>query len=154
MTADVYDESTNLLYPGHRQYERPFPLLPVDSGVVWVPTADGVQPSVAYTVGLGDRPGREYEIAVFGLPLHPAYALALAVAETLVRNGQDPADGLELEGVVDEPHLVRLRRVQDTSLLEGVGDVPVWQPVVSDKWGRFPGDPHHDASYPFFQPLP
>lgn len=136
-------------------WERPepaFPLLPDDSSVMWVPTPDGVKPSIAYTIGLGSRPGRAYEVAAFGLPLHLAYSMVLSVAERLVAHCQDPAEGLE-DGASGQ-YRVRLRRVQDTSGLEGVGSVPVWQVVASDKWGRFPDDPHHDASDPYVQPLP
>lgn len=146
----LYDDATNwALRPAA------FPIVPADSSVIWVPTPDGEKPSLAYTLGLADRPGRAYEVAAFGLPLHLANSMILAAADQLARRHQDPAEGLEVEDILTGGYRARLRLVQDTAALEGIGEgVPVWQVVTSDRRGHFPGHPHHDPSDPYRQPLP
>ncbi|MGW0757110.1 DUF4262 domain-containing protein [Streptomyces sp. NPDC002814] len=145
----IYDDNTNW---GMR--EPAFPLLP-DHNVIWVHDPDGDDPPFTYTLGLSARPGRAYEMAAFGLPMRLALSVMGCAAEQLVRDGSDPAEGLELDEVLAGGYLVRLRLVRDTTRFEGVAPaVPFWQVVVPDKWGYFPGDPHYRDEGPYPQLLP
>ncbi|MFD9545724.1 DUF4262 domain-containing protein [Streptomyces sp. NPDC060022] len=108
--------------------------------------------SFAYTVGLGARPGRAYELALTGLPAMLACTVLNNATEVLVTDALDPADGMELDDVLIG-YTVRLRPVDDTSPLTGIRselgvDVPVWQVLWPDARGAFPGDLGHDAGVP------
>ncbi|MFG3132941.1 DUF4262 domain-containing protein [Streptomyces tendae] len=116
--------------------------------VLWVFDADGVAPSFAYTVGLGARPGRAYELACTTLPAETACTVLNNAAAQLVTDELDPVDGLELDDVLIG-YTVRLRPVRNTSGFQGMrahlgAQPPVWQVLWPDKWGRFPGDVHYD----------
>lgn len=116
--------------------------------VLWVFDADGDEPPFAYTVGLGARPGRAYELASTGLPAELACSVLNNAAAQLVTDQLDPADGLELDDVLIG-YTVRLRPVDDTSDFPAMRALlgeqpPVWQVLWPDKWGRFPGDINHD----------
>ncbi|MFD4933347.1 DUF4262 domain-containing protein [Streptomyces virginiae] len=119
--------------------------------------ADGLKPPFSYTSGLAARPGRAYELSVTGLPGQWAHAVINGVVDQLDADHLEPAEGLELDNVLRDGYLVRLRRAVDTSectraqLLAGP-DVPVWQILVPDKWGFFPGDKHYSDD-PDAQPL-
>ncbi|KIF05163.1 hypothetical protein PL81_14620 [Streptomyces sp. RSD-27] len=125
--------------------------------VHYVFDADGPKPPFAYSSGLAARPGREYELSVTGLPGRWAQAVINGAAEQLAADCLEPAEGLELDNVLRDGYLVRLRRAVDTSgctraqLLAGP-EVPVWQILVPDKWGFFPGDRHYSDD-PDAQPL-
>lgn len=151
ISHDLYDDNTNW-----RLREPAFPLLPEDSSVIWVHNPNSDEPPFAYSLGLADRPRYGYEVAAFGLPLKLAHSLIVYVADRLARDFREPFEGLELEDdVLVDGYAARLRLVQDTGRLEGVAPgAPVWQVVVSDKWGHFPGNPHHGAGDPYVQPLP
>ncbi|MER5482579.1 DUF4262 domain-containing protein [Streptomyces sp. NPDC002812] len=119
--------------------------------------ANGRKPPFAYSSGLAARPGHAYELAVTGLPGRWAQGVINGAAEQLVADGLEPAEGLELDNVLRGGFLVRLRRVADTSqctraLLLGGPDVPVWQILVPDRWGFFPGNPRYSED-PAAQPL-
>ncbi|MEU7228857.1 DUF4262 domain-containing protein [Streptomyces chrestomyceticus] len=138
----VYDDNTNFAFA-----EPSTPVLPPHT-VTWVCDPDGDEPPFAYTTGLAARPGRAYELAATGLPGPVAHAVITNAAEQLVADGLDPADGLELDEVLEGGYVVRLRRVADTSGCTGARavygpDVAVWQVLVPDKWGLVPGDPHY-----------
>ncbi|MFB8025942.1 MULTISPECIES: DUF4262 domain-containing protein [unclassified Streptomyces] len=146
----ISDDPTNWLLR-----EPASPRLPGCSSAVWVHHGDSDEPPFIYTLGLGALPRPGCELAAFGLPLHLAYGLLVYVADHLANEGARPFEGLELERALTNGYLVRLRLVQDTGRLEGVAPgVPVWQVVVSDKWGHFPGHAHHGAGDPYVQPLP
>lgn len=109
---------------------------------------EGKDPWFAYTVGLGTRPGRAYELALTGLPGEMACAVLNAAVAQLVTDDLDPADGMELDEVLIG-YTARLRPVDDTSALKGIRaelgvDVPVWQVVWPNALGAFPGDPGYD----------
>ncbi|MFD7764140.1 DUF4262 domain-containing protein [Streptomyces microflavus] len=116
-------------------------LLPAHK-VRWNFDPEGVKPPFAHTVGLCARPGHPYELAVFGLTGRLAQAVLRCAGEQLVRDGLDPAEGLELDDVVSG-YSARLRRAQDTSAFTAARelygpDVEVWQVLVPDRFGRFP----------------
>lgn len=118
------------------------------STLKWVFDRDGATPPFAYSVGLAARPSRAYELATTGLPSQHAYAVIKAAAEQLVADGLAPADGLELDEVLQDGYLVRLHRAADTSgctaaRAEYGPDVAVWQVLAPDQWGRFPGDEYY-----------
>lgn len=116
--------------------------------VLWIFDADGDDPPFAYTVGLGVRPGRAYELACAALPAELACSVLNNAAAQLVTDLLDPVDGLELDDVLIG-YTVRLRPVSDTSDFPGMraalgAQPPVWQVLWPDRWGRFPGDMNHD----------
>ncbi|MFE6185537.1 DUF4262 domain-containing protein [Streptomyces sp. NPDC056465] len=116
--------------------------------VLWIFDPEGKEPSFAYTVGLGVRPGQAYELALTGLPSDLACAILNGAVAQLVTDDLAPADGLELDDVL-VGFKVRLRPVDDTSALKGIRaelgvDVPVWQVLWPDAWGRFPGEGNVD----------
>uniref|UniRef100_UPI003F4969C3 DUF4262 domain-containing protein n=1 Tax=Streptomyces sp. CA-136453 TaxID=3240050 RepID=UPI003F4969C3 len=118
--------------------------------VLWILDADGVNEAFAYTVGLGARPDRAYELACTTLPAELACAVLNNAAERLVTTNADPVEGLELDGVLDGLP-VRLRRAQDTSEFNAMrarlGVQPlVWQVLFPDRRGRFPGDDLYSAA--------
>lgn len=123
--------------------------------VRWVFDADGDNPPFAYTMGLGARPGRAYELACTALPAEIACSVLNNAAAQLVTDLLDPVDGLELDDVLIG-YTVRLRAVDDTSGFPGMRALlgeqpPVWQVLWPDVRGRFPGDEqHHDEPH---QPL-
>jgi hypothetical protein len=114
----------------------------------------GHAPPYSYTVGLGKRPGRAYELVTTGLPYRLAYVVVTRAAEQLVCDGLDPADGTELDDVLNG-HVVRLRPAQDTTRFLGMAlDTPAWQVLTPDRGGRFPGDEHYiEQPGPYAQPL-
>ncbi|MFJ4342628.1 DUF4262 domain-containing protein [Streptomyces sp. NPDC088915] len=124
--------------------------------VRWVFDPDGVSPPFAYTVGLCDRPGRSYELALTGLSAEVAGMVLNNTVDQLVLDALDPTEGLELAGVIFG-YSVRLRRAADTSGFTGMralyGHQPdVWQVLLPDVEGRFPdGDDYGDD--PKVQPL-
>ncbi|WP_030372413.1 DUF4262 domain-containing protein [Streptomyces rimosus] len=140
----LYDDNTNFALADPTSPTR----FPHRVPVKWVFDPDGVEPPFAYSVGLAARPGRAYELATTGLPDRVAYAVITGAADQLVADGLDPADGMELDEVLEGGYVVRLWRVTDTSRCtaaraESGPDVAVWQVLVPDKWGHFPGDPHY-----------
>ncbi|MGI5517980.1 DUF4262 domain-containing protein [Streptomyces sp. CA-106131] len=115
--------------------------------VLWISDPNGNDSPFAYTVGLGVRPGRAYELAITGTPAELACSILNNATEQLVTNGLEPADGLELDDVLIG-YTVRLRPVEDTSNFPGMRahlgfQPPVWQVLWPDPAGRFPGDDHH-----------
>jgi hypothetical protein len=119
-----------------------------DFTVVVVHDMDGREPFYAYSVGLALRPGRPYELACVGLAGPLAQVVIRRAAAQLVRDGLDPAEGLELDQVVNGDR-VRLHLVQDSSRLSNNGTPPTgpfWQVLLPDAWGRFPGDLHCSIS--------
>ncbi|MGW0562871.1 DUF4262 domain-containing protein [Streptomyces sp. NPDC003016] len=131
--------------------EPVIPLLP-EHTIRWIFDPESTEPPFAYTVGLAARPGRAYELATVGLSGELAHVIITCVAEQLVNDGLDPAEGLELDEVL-HGYLVRLRRVTDTAKCTGARElygpqVTVWQVLIPDKWGHLPGDPHYtEAAY-------
>lgn len=115
---------------------------------------DGPSPLLMYTVGLPDRPTHPYELATTGLNAELAAGIVRMVVRQLDDDGLQPAEGLELHRVLSG-YAVRLHRVQSAEPFRGhAPDTPVWQVLVPDKWGRFPGDPHYtDYPDPHAQPL-
>ncbi|MEU3501591.1 DUF4262 domain-containing protein [Streptomyces hundungensis] len=118
--------------------------------VLWIFDADGVSEAFAYTVGLGVRPGRAYELACTTLPAELACSVLNNAAAQLVTDDADPVEGLELDDVL-EGLPVRLRRAQDTSEFTGIRarlgeQPPVWQVLFPDRRGRFPGDAQYNAA--------
>ncbi|MEU5181213.1 DUF4262 domain-containing protein [Streptomyces longwoodensis] len=108
------------------------------------PDSDGTEPPLTFTCGLAHRPGRAYELAVTGLGFWLALSILTKAAEQLVDDGLDPAEGMELDRVLNGRR-VRLRRVLGHGVLPGVPTATrVWQVLTPDKWGRFPGDHHYD----------
>ncbi|MEV8546946.1 DUF4262 domain-containing protein [Streptomyces sp. NPDC051572] len=65
---------------------------------------------LTYTVGLCDRPGRQYELAVTGQGASTAGAVLNATVDQLLMDALDPVAGLELDAVIDG-FVVKLRRV-------------------------------------------
>ncbi|MGW7090022.1 DUF4262 domain-containing protein [Streptomyces sp. NPDC054871] len=135
------------------------PLIPVlpEHTVRYIFDPEGLETPFAYTVGLASRPGRSYELAVFGLPGRLAHSVITCAAEQLVNDHLDPADGMELDEVLQGGYLVRLRLATDTAKFTGARelagpDVLVWQVLIPDKWGLFPGDRHYSDN-PDAQPL-
>ncbi|WP_330335647.1 DUF4262 domain-containing protein (plasmid) [Streptomyces sp. NBC_00536] len=119
--------------------------------------ATGPKPPFAYSAGLALRPGRAYELSVTGLPGRLAQAVINGAAKQLVNDALDPAEGLELDEVLQGGYLVRLRRAEDTSdcpyaRVLGGADVPMWQILIPDKWGFYPGDSRYSDD-PDAQPL-
>ncbi|MEU5748172.1 DUF4262 domain-containing protein [Streptomyces sp. NPDC047726] len=117
--------------------------------VLWVFDPDGKAPTFAYTVGLGARFGRSYELALTGLPAEMACAVLNNAAESLVTGDASPADGMVLDDVLIG-YTARLRPVGDASALTGIraefgGDVPVWQVLWPDRRGAFPEEPGYDG---------
>lgn len=121
-----------------------------DFNVVAVHDMDGKEPFYAYTVGLARHPGRAYELACVGVAGPLAQVIIRRAAEQLGRDLLEPAEGLELDQVVNGD-LVRLHRVRDTSRFSSNAAAPTgpfWQILLPDAFGRFPGDrlyPHDDA---------
>ncbi|MYX26817.1 DUF4262 domain-containing protein [Streptomyces sp. SID8381] len=116
----------------------------MDFSVVAEHDVDGKVPPYAYTVGRARRPGRAYELACTGVAGPLAQIIIRRAADQLVRDLLDPAEGLELDEVVNGDR-VRLHQVQDAARLRRDGAapaVPFWQILLPDAWGLFPGDPH------------
>lgn len=102
---------------------------------------------VGYTVGLGVRAGRAYELACTGLPADLTCAVLNNTAEQLITTRLDPADGLLLDEVL-LGFTVRLRPVKHPGALAGIRaelgeQPPVWQVLWPDAWGSFPGERGH-----------
>ncbi|MEU1221318.1 DUF4262 domain-containing protein [Streptomyces microflavus] len=138
----VYDDNTNLAFPEPR-----IPVQPTYR-LKWVFDSTGVEPSLVYTLGLASRPGRAYELATTGLPGPVAQAVIRSAVDQLDVEHLEPAEGLELDETLKDGYLVRLRRAADTSDCTEArvaygDDVPVWQILIPDKWGYFPGDSHY-----------
>ncbi|MFE1289697.1 DUF4262 domain-containing protein [Streptomyces sp. NPDC058751] len=136
ITPDTRPEDARTVVPAHSHEVR------------WIFDADGEKPSFAYTMGLGARPGRAYELACTTLPAELACSVLNNAAAQLVTDLLDPFDGLELDDVLIG-YTVRLRPVSDTSDFPGMRALlgeqpPVWQVLWPDRWGRFPGDTHCD----------
>lgn len=136
-------------------HEPPVPALPPHT-VKWVFDPDGIASPFAYTVGLAARPDHAYELATTGLPDRLAHAVITAAAEQLATGHLDPADGLELDQVLQGDYTVRLRRAADTTQCTGAraahgDDVAVWQILTPDPRNLFPGDP--DYAETIAQPL-
>ncbi|MBV1940827.1 DUF4262 domain-containing protein [Streptomyces sp. BV286] len=109
---------------------------------------DGDELPFSYTVGLAARPGRAYELATSGTPGTLAAHLLRIAAEQLHVEHLDPAEGMELDAVLQGGFTVRLHLVEDTAKLTSARDlsgppVTVWQVLVPDKWGCFPGDEYY-----------
>lgn len=122
----------------------------------WVFDPDGMSPPFAYTVGLCDRPGRAYELALAGLPAEHSGMILNNTVDQLVLDAIDPAEGLDLDEVL-VGYPVRLRQATDTSAFTGMralyGHQPVvWQILVPDVDGYFPGDERYGED-PEAQPL-
>ncbi|MFE7072616.1 DUF4262 domain-containing protein [Streptomyces sp. NPDC057620] len=118
---------------------------PYSHDVLWIFDPEGKHDSFAYTVGLGVRTGRAYELACTGLPATLACQVLNNAAAQLVEDDTDPEDGTVLDGVLDG-YTVRLRPVDDTSdfhqMRAHLGEQPpVWQVLWPDADGRFPGEP-------------
>jgi hypothetical protein len=115
---------------------------------------EGPGPSRIYTAGLAKRPAHAYELATTGLDPAMAYSVVCMAVKQLVDEHLVPAEGLPLVRVL-LGRSVRLHRVQEPQPFRGhAPGTPVWQVLVPDKWGRFPGDPHYiDYEPPFSQPL-
>ncbi len=118
-----------------------------DYTVRWIFDEDGVEVPVAYTVGHTSLPSRPYELACTGLPARHSLVVLNNTIDQLTEEGRAPADGMEIDQVLDRL-TVRLRPVADTSgftaMRERYGhQPPVWQVLVPDKWGLFPGDTHY-----------
>ncbi|MFF4276196.1 DUF4262 domain-containing protein [Streptomyces sp. NPDC001536] len=116
--------------------------------VVAVHDVDGKETCFAYSVGLALRPGRAYELACTGLAGPLAQVVIRRAADQLVRDLLDPADGVELDQVVNGDK-VRLRLAKDTSRFSDNGSAPTgpfWQILLPDAWSRFPGDLHYADS--------
>ncbi|WP_442538634.1 DUF4262 domain-containing protein [Streptomyces pseudogriseolus] len=108
---------------------------------VWDP--DHVTPPYTYTIGLADRPGRAYELAVSGLPYPLADDVLDCAMAQLEEDDLTPADGLELDRVL-RGHLARLRPVTGTGRFRGLAPAtPLWQLLMPDHAGRFPGEDHY-----------
>ncbi|MFJ3779803.1 DUF4262 domain-containing protein [Streptomyces sp. NPDC090075] len=106
--------------------------------------ATGARP-FAYTIGMHRRPNCGYELAVSGLPAETSHGLLNVLAATLTNGGLDPADGLEILGVLQDGLALQLRPVgctEDLGVIHAVyGNAPlVWQAIWPDQHGRFPGD--------------
>ncbi|MGW7196174.1 DUF4262 domain-containing protein [Streptomyces chryseus] len=115
--------------------------------VRWIFDADGVSSPYAYTIGLGFRPGRAYELACTTLPAEMACTVLNNAAAQLVTDLLDPAEGLVLDEVL-VGYTVRLQRVEDTSRFTGMRALmgeqpPVWQVLWPDWRGHFPGAEHY-----------
>ncbi|MEU0857483.1 DUF4262 domain-containing protein [Streptomyces griseofuscus] len=138
----VHDDTTNLALTGPSDSALP------PHTVKWVFDPDDAEPPYAYTAGLAARPGRAYELATTGLPGRLSHAIITAAAEQLQNDGLEPAEGLELDEVLQGGYLVQLRRAEDTSRCTAARtahgpDVAVWQILTPDKWGLYPGDTHY-----------
>ena len=108
-------------------------------------------PTFTYTVGLRlhDK-HRGYELVTVGLPQNLAKPILDRTVEHLRNASLEPAEGLTLPQVA-HTYPVRLHRVSDCALfingmrtLRTPTDPQVWQVLVPDKNGVFPGD----ATYP------
>ncbi|WP_196421372.1 DUF4262 domain-containing protein [Streptomyces sp. E1N211] len=108
---------------------------------VWDPAH--VTPPYTYTIGLADRPGRAYELAVSGLPYPLADDVLDCAMAQLEEDDLTPVDGLLLDRVL-RGHLARLRPVTDTGRFRGLAPAtPLWQVLMPDHAGRFPGEDHY-----------
>jgi hypothetical protein len=112
---------------------------------------------LTYTVGLCDRPGRQYELAVTGQGASTAGAVLNATVDQLLMDALDPVSGLELDAVIDR-FVVKLRQVPapDQHAFDAMrvlyGHQPtVWQVLLPDRDGVFPDEPTYRQA--FFQPL-
>ncbi|MET8717407.1 DUF4262 domain-containing protein [Streptomyces sp. NPDC004735] len=115
--------------------------------VLWVFDPTENDAPFAYTVGLGVRAGRAYELSCTGLPADLACAVLNNTAEQLIVDALDPEDGMDLDEVLTG-YTVRLRPVDKPDALASIRTTlgtqpPVWQVLWPDAWGRFPGDPGH-----------
>jgi hypothetical protein len=119
----------------------------------FLPDSAGKEPTLTYTTGLSARPGYAYELAAAGLTYRLAQYVIPRSIEVLAE-ADEPAEGLELEGVLT-PWRVRLHRVEKPTLFHGSAiGIPVWQVLTPDKWHLFPGDEHYtDESGQWAQPL-
>lgn len=100
---------------------------------------------IAYTVGLHVRPYRDYELAVSGLEAEESVGVLNALAMVLVDRRLQPADGLEIDGILQHGLGLRLRAVSRPEELGVIGALydaipPVWQAVWPDRENRWPGD--------------
>lgn len=116
--------------------------------IVWLP--DPNHDHIAYTSGLCDRPGRAYELALTGQDRRVCEIVLNGTVDFLLLNAIDPAEGLELQGVINHP--IRFHRVGDTSSFIGMrslyGHQPVvWQILLPDPTGRFPQEPGYRKAF-------
>jgi hypothetical protein len=112
---------------------------------------DGGLPPCTYSEGLATRPGRAFELATTGLGCWLALHVIEKTGEQLTDDFLDPAEGLELDRVLNGGYRVRLRRVGDPAFLSLPADTVVWQVLTPDKLGGFPGDLGYAEQWP--QPL-
>lgn len=99
----------------------------------------------AYTVGLHAQDNRGYELAVSGLDAETSHGLLNTIPHTLADHSLEPIDGLELDGVLKDGLLLRLRPVshpERLAIIAALYDAPpvVWQALWPDRHGRFPND--------------
>ncbi|MFJ6901543.1 DUF4262 domain-containing protein [Streptomyces hokutonensis] len=105
-------------------------------------------PPFAYTVGLHTRPGRAYELAFAGGGPDLSTTVLNSLAIALADRGVEPADGLEIGGLLQGGLGLRLRMVsrpEDLGVIHAIYGTtpPVWQALWPDRNGRFPGDAHY-----------
>ena len=108
-------------------------------------------PPLAYTVGLHTRPGRAYELAFAGGGPDLSTKVLNSLAIWLADRGVEPADGLEIDGLLQGGLGLRLRlasRPEDLGVIHAIYGTtpPVWQALWPDRNDRFPGDAHYDLS--------
>ena len=109
-------------------------------------------PPFGYTVGLHQRPGHDYELAVAGLGPEASVGVLKSLAEALRESDTQPSDGLEIGGLLEHGLALRLRPVSHPEDLGVIGVVygaipPVWQVLWPDPANRFPGDPEYNMAH-------
>ncbi|WP_037572874.1 DUF4262 domain-containing protein [Phaeacidiphilus oryzae] len=103
-------------------------------------------PPFAYTVGLAQWPGRDYELAVTGQDPPNTGRILNGAATQLILDGLQPEEGMEIADILDGGRLLRLTRVQDPEELAVLplyypSTPTVWQLLVPDDFGRYPTGP-------------
>jgi len=106
---------------------------------------DSDSPAYAYTIGLSSMDSHGYELAVSGLGTRAAGGILNALARVLATERLAPAEGLEVPGVLDGGHILRLRSASSDGAFGMIDQLlgersTVWQALLPDLDGRFPTD--------------
>ena len=106
-------------------------------------------PPFAYTVGLHTRPGRAYELAFAGGGPDLSTKVLNSLAIGLADRGVQPADGMEISGLLEGGLGLRLRlvsRPEELGVIHAIYGTtpPVWQALWPDRNRHFPGDAHYN----------
>ena len=106
---------------------------------------DSESPAYAYTIGLSSQDAHGYELAVSGLGTRAAGSILNALARVLETEGLVPSEGLQVPGVLDGGHVLRLRSASSDGAFGMIDQLlgersTVWQALLPDIDGRYPTD--------------